>query len=100
MRTIEELNKTGVIFKSVRENYGKEENGTKPNTLRVVNMREEKFKILAAMALFGVYGTISIREVKEIGKEFVETGRHFTRKIKDVTFWVEECIISWEHSIR
>lgn len=77
-----------VVFKSNPENYAKELSGVKSNTLRKVDMDDERFKALKA-------GKATMIKIKKVG-----THDWFYRTITDVTFWEGWCIISWIHPLR
>lgn len=74
-----------VSFKSVPENYVKEESGAKPNTVRIVSAEDSR------------YGSLNQRTAKVIQIVNSETGASFERIITDITFWNGEFIISWKH---
>jgi len=77
-----------VRFKSIPENYGKELDGRKPNTLREKDLEDERYRILGASMVSGEFGFIEI--------ENTESGRVFRRQITDVTEWKGWLIISWK----
>lgn len=74
-----------VEFKSVPENYEKEKNGRKPNTVRVLDLWDMRFLFL------------SLKSPQIIRIKNTKTGETFARKITDITFWNGEFIISWKH---
>ena len=78
-----------VHFKSSPIYFEKERSGLKSNTIREINLSEDKFQDLILMYNFGIYGYIQIRETKEDKPEM------FDRKIKDITIWNNLMIISW-----
>lgn len=73
-----------VTFRSIPIMYGKEKFGIKPNTLRVLDKKDSRFKALRNGCKF-------IRIVN------TKTGEHFTREITDYTVWQGLAIISWIH---
>jgi hypothetical protein len=82
-----------VSFKSIPENWEKERDGRKPNTLRKKDLEDPRHLALGAMMVSGDYGRIRI--------ENSETGKAFDRQITDVTEWQGWLIISWDpHSQR
>ena len=70
---------------SNNEVYWKEKTGLKPNTLRKVDKKDSRFQFL----LKGEFKNIRI--TNNLTKEF------FERNIKDVTFYKDWVIISWNH---
>lgn len=83
-----QLRNAVVPFKSVPANYDKEVKNIKPNTHRVVDMNDERFLVLAAMAYFKEYGKVEIHNT-------VNSRLSFRRQIRDITFWGSTAIISW-----
>jgi len=79
-----------VHFKSNEPYFSAEKLGLKPNTVREVDMTEEKFRKLAAMAQTGKYGKIEIYLPQRESDSF-------ERQIEHVCFWKNFCIISWKH---
>ena len=73
-----------VDFKSIPENYEKEEDGRKPNTLREVERSDHRFAALDCKTATHVriHNTI--------------THKSFKRKITDITYWCHQFIISWD----
>ena len=78
-----------VGFKSVPENFEKEEDGRKPNTIRKKDLKDERHMLLGSMMAVGYYGQIEITNS--------ETNETFRRTIIDVTDWDGWLIISWRH---
>ncbi len=79
-----------ITFKSIDSIFQKERSGVKPNTSRVVDWQDERFRSLARMALgYDPMGYVKIENSEH-------KGINFTRKIKDVTFFNDTVIISWE----
>lgn len=79
-----------VTFRTMEPIYSKEKSGVKPNTTRDVDFKDPRFRALARMVLgYQPIGYIKIEHSKD---------RHlnFTRKIKDITFFKDQVIISWE----
>lgn len=65
-----------IICRSIPENWEKEKNGSKPNTLRI---------------LPNPYTKDTIEVVNTL------TGESFQRDITDITIWQGNMIISWKH---
>lgn len=84
-----------IHFKSIEKMYEKEQSDVKNNTVRYVNMYEDKFLDLAAMVKNNEYGKICIHKSVEKDGKWVKTGEFFVRDIVDVTFWAKFCIITW-----
>ena len=80
-----------VEFKSVPENYKKEESGSKPNTIRKLPMGGDREKTLRRWASLVDYGQIRIMNTV--------SGISFTREVTDVTIWEGWMIISWKHQL-
>ena len=75
-----------VSFKSIPEMYEKEKSGIKNNTVRLVDIFDKRFDILE-----------DISNEVEIEIINTETKESFIRKIRDVTFFYEYCVITWKH---
>lgn len=81
---------TIIEFKSNDEMYEKEFNGLKNNTLRKVDMNDDRFKILKAYHDEGLnYGKLTIRI------NHATENKLFDRFVKDITFWDDYVIITW-----
>jgi len=78
-----------VKFKSFPENWVKEHDGRKPNTIRKKDLNDNRHRRLGVMMAADDYGTIEI--------ENTATGEVFRRDITDVTEWDGWLIISWKH---
>jgi hypothetical protein len=76
-----------VDFKSLPQYYSKEQDGRKPNTVRVINSEDERFKMLES------------GQAKRIRITNIETGEHFIRYITDYTIWSGCGVISWRHEV-
>lgn len=76
-----------VLFKSNPGFYEKEERGTKPNTTREIDEKDERF--------------IHLRNglAKYIRVENTDTGQSFLREITDVSEFKGWMIISWKHKV-
>lgn len=74
-----------VKFKSIPAMYEKEKSGIKPNTVRIIDEFDDRFKRL--------YENIETL----ITIENTHTKETFTRKVRDVSVWNNLMIISWEH---
>jgi len=72
-----------VQFKSVPEIYSKEKSGAKSNTLRKIDMTDDRFKALRR----------GCRNLRIIKSDLTES---FTRYITDYTEWEGYAIISWK----
>ena len=80
-----------VQFKSFPSFFAKEKSGVKNNTVRVATeMDDERFTTLRYWYHSQRYGKIRITNS--------DTGDYFERQIRDITFWMDMWIISWEHS--
>ena len=79
-----------VTFRTIDSIFQKERSGVKPNTTRVVDWKDERFRALACMALgYQPMGYVKIKNAEY-------KGINFTRKIKDITFFEDIVVISWE----
>ena len=88
-----DLTKETVVFKSRPEYFEKEQNGNKPNTVRDIDLTEEKFRILVMMMQTRKYGYIKITDTNPLRR--IE--RSFVRRIQDITLWKNIMIISWKY---
>ena len=82
------MEKTIVKFKSEPGMWFKENRGWKPNTLRKVEVEDERFILLKKFNKL----LINNLDIKIINSN---TGEAFVRQVKDVTFWDNYVIISW-----
>lgn len=73
-----------IHFKSIPENYEKEKDGRKPNTLRSNKSYAEHL-------------SSEVMQPTIIIIENSKTGEYFTRQITDITIWQDWVIISWKH---
>lgn len=81
-----------VQFKSIDRIYHKEKLGIKPNTVRKIDLSDERFLHLISKAYSGFNDNeISILIVNS------ETGDSFERWITDITIFNDLIIISWKH---
>lgn len=80
-----------VCFKSVEPFFTKEKEGIKPNTVREIDMSDERFLKLAVWSLLTMDNQfhICIMDANDV--------RGFFRPIKDISFYKNLCIISWVH---
>ena len=85
MKTKIKTKKNFIEFKSIPEMFEKEKSGRKPNTLRIVNLDDERFDLLKD------------KKVSHITIQNTETKEEFTRKITDITLWNGQFIISWDN---
>lgn len=76
-----------VQFKSLPLFYFKEEGGAKPNTERIIDEKDQRFK-----ALSSINPPKYIRITNKESPSFT-----FKRKITDISFWNGLVIISWKH---
>lgn len=81
-----------LTFKSNSQYFHKEISDKKRNTLRLVDINDERFSILKSMADTKKYGFILIQETKLNG---ILTDKSFKRRITDITFSGDFVIISW-----
>lgn len=81
-----------VRFKSVEPFFTKEKDGIKPNTVREIDMSDERFLKLAAWSLCTMDNQfhICIMDANDVM-------RGFFRPIKDISFYKNLVIISWVH---
>lgn len=90
--------KNVVEFKSIEPYYRKEKDGLKPNTVRHVDMKDERFVLLKKWSQLSLMNlclqrpqiALTLVDKRGIEKETI------IRDITDVTFWEDLCIISWE----
>lgn len=82
-----------VTFKSNSKNYWKEKYGLKPNTFRKVDDDDERFEMLRN----GEATYIFIENTDIVSFEMGTSKEGFLRIIKDITFWDDYVIISWEN---
>lgn len=81
-----------IQFKSVDHIYHKERIGLKPNTIREIDLSDDRFLALISKAYSGFdFGEILIRIVN------ADTGAFFERNVEDITIYKNLMIISWEH---
>jgi len=90
-RTHEGSKMMKVIFKSISPYFDRERDGQKPNTVRRIDMTDDRFLLLAHMKHTGKLGFITIVKI------CANRNQSFTRKIEDITFFNDWCIISWRH---
>ena len=84
----QEMNKT-VEFKSDTPYYYKEQGSLKTNTIRKIDMADDRFIILRKMKDNNDYGMIKI-----IHRQLPEES--FIRNISDITEWDKCYLISWK----
>jgi hypothetical protein len=81
-----------VQFKSIDKIYHKERIGLKPNTVREIDLSDDRFLHLISKAYSGFdFGEINIKIVN------ADTGDFFEREVEDITIWKNLMIISWKH---
>lgn len=78
------------IFKSKSPFFEKERDGVKPNTVRKIDLSDERFIDLIVWNRNGFkFGDITIEIFNEEGND------SFTRDIEDISIWNDLMIISW-----
>jgi hypothetical protein len=81
-----------VQFKSIDDIYHKERMGLKPNTVREIDLSDERFLNLISYYQFGFnFGDITIKIVN------AQTEESFERIVEDITIFKNLMIISWKH---
>jgi hypothetical protein len=81
-------------FKSVSPYFEKEREGIKPNTVREIDLNDDRFKWLIYWMMHGWNDEISIRIKRYDGNGKWDT---FTREINDISVYKNLMIISWKH---
>ena len=81
-----------IIFKSTPEIWRKEYLGLKPNTIRLIELEDERLKIIKDF----IAGKINIVDIEIIN---TETGEYFIRRLIDVTKFNTTYILSWKHEL-
>lgn len=81
-----------VRFKSVEPFFTKEKEGIKPNTVREIDMSDERFLKLATWSLCTMDNQFYIKIT-----DAHDESRRFTRPINDISFYKNLVIISWVH---
>lgn len=78
-----------VEFKSLPEYYEVERKGIKNNTVREIDAKDSRFITLA-------------QKPKDLWIKIIniETNKFFIRKIRDITYYKNLVIITWEHKER
>ncbi|VVB58303.1 Uncharacterised protein [Candidatus Anstonella stagnisolia] len=79
------MNFDAVEFKSNPDFFFKEWLGLKPNTVRKLDLKDERFQKLSS-------GRAHFIQIKEVG-----SNQAFVRRIMNVSFFENWCIISWLH---
>lgn len=83
------MSKNIVRFRSTPENYEKEKDGRKPNTVRILSQEDPRRKVLAAWHPLARLDVVI---------ENTETAEIFVRDdVTDVTYFNHNWIISWRH---
>ena len=93
MKDMSYLRDIVIPFKSIDPYYLKEKSGIKPNTVREINLSEDKFQDLLMMYNFGIFGFIKITKDSRSAKF-----PSFERRIEDISIWNNLAIISFERS--
>ena len=84
-----------IQFKSTDFIYHKEETGIKPNTVREIDLSDERFLHLICKGYSGFdEGEIIIKIVN------ADTGVYFEREVEDITIFKNLMIISWKHKVK
>lgn len=78
-------------FISAEPHFTAEKLGLKNNTIREVDLTDERFRKLVIMYEMGEYGKITIHDGGFIDAKW------FTRQIQHISFWKNLVIITWEH---
>ena len=73
-----------IYFKSSEPFFSKEESGIKNNTVRTLDTNE------------GILLNENIALIRYIGITSMETNDTFVRKLRDVSFYVDRWIFTWE----
>jgi hypothetical protein len=82
---------TKFCFRTKREYYWKEERDIKNNTIRKIDLADERFRELIAWMEIGWNdGDINI-----IITDAESASKSFEREIRDITLWDEFMIITW-----
>lgn len=87
-----QLKKVVVEFKSDIKYYNKEVIDKKNNTVRKVDWNDCRFHLLSLMAIERQYGFIEI----SLNDKNLKTLTKFTRRIRDISFYGQAVIITWE----
>lgn len=74
-----------VAFRSDYQNYSKEESGIKNNTMRKIDLTDERFQLLRK-------GEVTHIMIHHVNGEF-----SFLRPLKDYTEYEGWCVSTWEH---
>lgn len=86
-----------VEFKSTNDFYFKEKSGLKNNTVRKVDLADERFQVLKKFSEYAF--PIAYIQIKNINEDGKQTGNSFNdafcRLIKDVTFYENLVIVTW-----
>lgn len=88
-------NENTVHFKSVEPFFTKEKEGIKPNTVQEIDMSDERFRKLAAWSLCTMDNQFYIEIMDVTPVKYLK--EKFTRPIKDISFYKNLCIISWDY---
>lgn len=85
------LKKEIINFMSREPYYTDEKLGLKNNTIREVDLTDDRFRKLAMMCELKQYGKI------KISNTFGEGSDTFIRDIQHISFWENLAIITWRH---
>lgn len=81
-----------IQFKSIDSIYHKERLGLKPNTVREIDLSDDRFLHLISKAYSGFNeGEITIKIIN------ANNGGFFEREVEDITIYKNLMIISWKH---
>ncbi len=83
------MKKEIIKFYSTEDNFIKEQSGQKPNTVRKVDMDDERFNILHAWVGYNNF------DLWVVITNSCNKTEYFARQVKDVTFFDGYVIISW-----
>lgn len=83
-----------IEFKSRPDFYEKEEAGLKPNTVRFMPRTNPQRAILYRIINDNLIDHLEVRIRNSQSED-----ESFVRKVRDISFFRDHCIISWEHPI-
>lgn len=81
-----------ITFKSISEYYNKEKDGLKPNTIREIDLEDDRFLYLISKFYEGFDENEIIIKIQN-----VITKESFKRYVEDISIWNDLMIISWNH---
>lgn len=80
-------------FKSNIRFFEEERIGLKPNTVRKIDLNDQRFQAL----IFHYYRNFIPGEIEIIIESSENPSRNFARKLKHIAIWDDLMILSWEH---